>query len=95
VEEGRQFAKTFVMVTPSAERKRVVGAPSRFREHRQGRSGKRAVQAGYQMKQGVVPPLFSHEVELGEALRLALEFVHPFTEDFQLEGSLERNLSEV
>ena len=62
VEDGRQFAKTFSMVTPSADRKRVLGAPCRFKEHKQGRSGRRAVQSGYQMKRGLVPPLFSHEV---------------------------------
>ena len=91
VEDGRQFAKTFSMVTPSAERKRVVGVPCRFREHKQGRSGRKAVRAGYQMKRGLVPPLFSHEVEPGEALRLALDFIHPFTEDFQLDGSREKS----
>ena len=72
-----------------------MGVPCRFREHKQGRSGRKAVRAGYQMKRGLAPRLFSHEVEPGEALRLALEFIHPFADDFQLDGALERNLHEV
>ena len=51
-------------------------------------SAKKALQAGYQMRRGLVPPLFSEELEPGHAVKQALEFTHPFTEDIVLDLSL-------
>ena len=46
LQDGQQFVNTFSLTTPSAERERPVGQPCRFREHKQGSSGKKAVHAG-------------------------------------------------
>ena len=94
-QDGAQFAPTFAMVTPTAERKRALGTPARFVPHRQAGSGSNAVRSGYQMKRGVVPPLFLTEVEPGEAARQALQFVHPFTLEFDLEEQLNQNIDMV
>ena len=90
--DGQQFAKTFTMKVPAHERKRPLGQPCRFREHRRMVSGAKAVRAEYQMKRGLVPPLFTEEVEPGEAVRLALDFVHPFTKEAALPQLLVDNV---
>ena len=53
-----QFSNSFEMKTPSAERKRPLGQPCAIKEHRQKSSGKMAVASGYQMRRGLVPPVF-------------------------------------
>ena len=87
--------QTFSLVTPHAERKRPVGQPCRFRDHKQAASGKKAVHAGYQMRRGLVPPLFSHELEPGQAVKVALDFDHPFTEEAPLSETLLANIASV
>ena len=77
--QGFQFAASFDLCTPASDRKRALGTPSRHLAHRQATAGRRAVQAGYQMRRGLVPPLLSEEVEPGEAIKLALAMIHPFT----------------
>ena len=47
------------------------------------------------MKRGVVPPLFLNEVEPGEAARQALQFIHPFTLEFDLDEQLNANIHSV
>jgi hypothetical protein len=90
--DGAQFSATFAMVTPTSERKRQLGTPARFEPHRQASSGSNAVRSGYQMKRGVVPPLFLTEVEPGVAVQQALKFIHPFTVEFELDPQLNANL---
>ena len=60
---GSQFQLSLTLTTSPAERKRPLGTPCRFEEHRQARSGSQAVQAGYQMRRVLVKPFFSLEVE--------------------------------
>ena len=93
--DGAQFSLTFSMITPPNERKRQLGTPARFVPHRQAGSGSNAVRSGYQMKRGVVPPLFMTEVEPGEVARQALQFVHPFTLEFDLDEQLTANIEMV
>ena len=83
------------MVTPATERKRQLGTPTRSLPHKQAGSGTNAVRSGYQMKRGVVRPLFTEEVEPGEAARQALEFVDPFTLEFNLDAQLNANTDMV
>ena len=90
--DGSQFKDTFSLKTPADERKRPVGEPCRHREHRQLKSGKAAVHSVYQMKRGLVPRLFSHELEPGQAAEVALDFVHPFTEEPPLSDVLRSNI---
>ncbi len=73
------FSRSFEMTTPAAERKRPVGQPCTAREHRQMNSGKMAVASGYQMRRGLVPPVFEVEMEPCQAAKHVLEFIHPFT----------------
>ena len=90
-----QFLQTFGMITPAAERKRPVGQLCKLVDHKQARSGKAAVGSGYQMKKGVVSPLFTVELEPGEAVRQSLEFVHPFTQAVPLNKTLLKNIAEI
>ena len=83
------------MITPANERKRVLGQLCRFREHRQAGSAQKALQAGYQMRRGLVPPLFEKETEPGQAVQAALSFTHPFTCEFELDPVLDQNIKWV
>ena len=94
-EDGEQFAETFTLTTPAAERKRPVGQPTRYKEHRQKQSGKNAINAGYQMKRGLVEPAFGTELEPGEAAKQALATVHPFNKDVSLPQQLLDNIDKV
>ena len=44
------------------------------------------------MKRGLVPPLSTHELEPGQAVKVALEFVHPFTEEAPLSETFRSNI---
>ena len=92
---GSQFQLSFTLTTPPAERKRPLGTPCRYEEHRQARSGSQAVQAGYQMRRGLVKPFFPLEVEPGQAARHALSVVHPFNSDVALDPVLAANIKQV
>ena len=94
-QDGAQFTDTFAMITPSSERKRQLGTPARFVPHRQAGSGTNAIRAGYQMKRGVVPPLFMTEIEPGEAAKQALQVIHLFTLEFELDQQLNANIDMV
>jgi len=91
----QRWAKTFALVTPLADRKRPLGTPTRFVEHRQAVSGARAVGAGYQMKRAVVPPLFLTEMEPGQAVQHALSVIHPFTQEPELDPGLQYAVQRV
>ena len=71
-ENGSQFSGTFAMITPAYERKRVLGQPCRFREHGQAGSARNVLNADYQMRRGLVPPLFDKEMEPGHSVKAAL-----------------------
>ena len=92
---GNQFEATFALTTPQGERKRPVGQLCRQRDHKQARSGKAVVRAGYQMRRGLVPPLFDAELEPGQAVKVALDCIHPFTEEPQLSETLYSNIELV
>ena len=47
------------------------------------------------MRRGLVPPLFSKELEPGEAIRQALHMVHPLHTDAVLSDSLQTNIAWV
>ena len=84
---------TFTMAIPSSERKRRLGQPVPWMVHRQFATGERAQAAGYQLKKGVTPPLIPVEMEPGEAVRYALNVVHPFTGTLPIEPDLQECLS--
>ena len=84
---------TFTMAIPSSERKRRLGQPVPWLVHRQFATGERAQAAGYQLKKGVTPPLIPVEMEPGEAVRYALNVVHPFTGTLPIEPDLQECLS--
>ncbi|CAE7846640.1 unnamed protein product, partial [Symbiodinium sp. KB8] len=86
---------TFALRTEAADRKRPHGAPVRVRDHRQRRSGQKAIAAGYQMKKSVVLPLITTELHPGEAIECALNLVHPFTQDAAIDSDLQAVLQEI
>ena len=87
------LAMTFTMVIPSSERKRRLGQPVPWMVHRQFNTGEQAQAAGYQLKKGVTPPVILVEMEPGEAVRFALNVVHPFTGTIPIEPDLQECLS--
>lgn len=86
-------AKTFTMTTPAAARKRPLGQPTPWSVHRQESSGHKAVGAGYQLKKSVLPPLLVAEFEPGEAVKVALNTIHPFSRAPMLEPDLQEALA--
>ena len=47
------------------------------------------------MRRGLVPPLFSEEVEPGEAIKLALAMTHPFTAPVDVPDALLHNIASL
>ena len=91
----QRWAPSLALVTAPGDRKRAVGSPTKVSEHRQFQTGKKAVAAGYQLKKGVVPPLYLEEPEPGQAIELAVRALHPFSVPLDLPEALERNLERV
>ena len=90
-----RWAGSLALITDPKDRKRAVGSPTKVAEHRQFISGSRAVAAGYQLKKGVVPPLYLIEPEPGDAIRIAVSTVHPFSVPLDLPDVLDRNIQRV
>ena len=78
------FAASFQLQTPADDRKRALGSGRQWPGHRQAESAAKAQLAGYQLKRGAVKPLLEFEMEPGEAIRVALQVVHPFTAEVML-----------
>ena len=93
--DGSQFAESFGMVTPAAERKRPLHSPVVWDLHRQHHTGSHAISAGYQLKRNVVPKIFDRELEPGEAIKVALGTDHPFAKDEPLDPDMEAGLKFV
>ena len=93
--ESDPLSATFAMKVPAAHRKRPVGQPLPWKDHRQRDTGERAIAAGYQLKKSAVPPLLPCEFEPGEAVRFALDLAHPFSIAPDLEPDLQEALSFV
>ena len=84
---------TFQWKLDPRDRKRPLGQPVDWSGHRQKISAEKAIAAGYQLKRSAVPPLFSREMDPGEAVQTALHMVHPFTVPPALEPDLQEALS--
>ena len=87
------LALTYTMSIPAAERKRPLGQPVPWVMHRQFGTGEKAQAAGYQLKKGVTPPLIPVEMEPGEAVRYAMNLVHPFSGTLPIDPDLQECLS--
>ena len=72
------LAATLAVTTPAAERKRPLGQPVPWREHRQHQSALAAQAAGYQMRKGLLPPIVGVEMEPGQCADHVLSLPHPF-----------------
>ena len=83
------MARSFMLTTPAAERKRPVGTPSRYKAPATDWSAN-AVKAGYQTKKGRVEPLLPVELEPGQATWVAVALIHPFTKHAKLDYHEER-----
>ena len=97
LDQGRQaqverspFEASFSITTPAHERKRPLGKPVTFRPPVE--RGKDAVGAGLQARKGLVEPLYREELEPGEAVRQALQFLHPLAVDQPAEPIVEKLL---
>ena len=66
-----QFADSFQLL--STDRKRPVGQPLRWRDHRQGVTALKAEAAGYHVKRGARKPLLDTETEPGTAIQWSLD----------------------
>ena len=60
--------------------------------HRQEDSARNALLSGYQLKRGALKPLLEVELEPGQAVQWALQVVHPFTVQLDVEPSLQAAL---
>lgn len=90
-DSGLQFLKSFRMTSPA--RKRPVGQPLRWKEHRQALSALKAEAAGYQLKRGARQPLLNVETEPGVAIAWALELPHPLCVEVDLDPCISSCIS--
>ena len=90
---GEQFNASFRLV--SEKRKRPVGQPLRWRDHRQALTALKAEAAGYQLKRGARKPLLHIETEPGTAIQWSLELVHPLCTEVELDPSLRQCITEL
>ena len=82
------FQPSFELCTPASDRKRALGSGKMWAGHRQAATAQRALQAGYQLKRGAQKPLLEIELEPGQAIRWALEVVHPFSVPAEVDPGL-------
>ncbi|CAE7458044.1 unnamed protein product [Symbiodinium sp. CCMP2592] len=75
----QQFAASFALTAPSAERKRSLGSQIAWKGHRQSAAARLAAAGGYQLKRGAAKPLLDVECEPGQAIQWSLQVRHPFT----------------
>ena len=90
-----RWAPSLALITSPKDRKRAVGTPTKIAEHRQFLTGQRAVASGYQLKKGVVAPLYLTEPEPGQAIEIAVKALHPFSVPLDLPEVLDQNLRRV
>ncbi|CAE7811005.1 unnamed protein product [Symbiodinium sp. CCMP2592] len=76
---AQQFAASFALTAPSAERKRSLGSLISWKGHRQAAAARLAAAGGYQLKRGAAKPLLDVECEPGQAIQWSLQVRHPFT----------------
>ncbi|CAE7840542.1 unnamed protein product [Symbiodinium sp. CCMP2592] len=76
---AQQFAASFALTAPSAERKRSLGSQISWKGHRQAAAARLAAAGGYQLKRGAAKPLLDVECEPGQAIQWSLQVRHPFT----------------
>lgn len=86
-DRGLQFVRSFLLA--SKDRKRPLGQPLRWKEHRQALSALKAEAAGYQLKRGARKPLLHIETEPGVAIAWALDIPHPLCQELSLDTELE------
>ena len=89
------FSASFRLTTPAGDRKRALGSGRSWPGHRQADSAAKAQLAGYQLKRGAAKPLLEFEMEPGEAIRVALQVVHPFTQEVELPDEAARAIAHL
>jgi hypothetical protein len=89
------FSASFQLTTPAGDRKRALGSGRSWPGHRQAESAAKAQLAGYQLKRGAAKPLLEFEMEPGEAIRVALQVVHPFTQEVELPEAAARAIAQL
>ena len=86
---------SFALCTPAADRKRALGSSKPWPGHKQAGTAQKAQSAGYQLKRGAAKPLLEVELEPGQAIKAALQVVHPFTVPVSLEAAAETALGRL
>ena len=86
---------TFQWMLDPASRKRPAGQPIEWIQHKQHAIAEKAAQSRYQLKHSAMPPLFSSEMEPGQAVAVALDLLRPFTVPPMLEPDLQEALAMV
>ena len=81
-----QFMRSFALC--SSSRKRPIGQPLRWKEHRQALSALKAEASGYQLKRGARKPLLHTEAEPGVAIAWALDIPHPLCTELELDSAI-------
>ena len=92
-DETPQFALSFGLT--ASKRKRPVGQPLRWRDHRQAVTALKAEASGYQLKRGARKPLLDTETEPGVAIAWALAIPHPLCVEVELDDLLKHTITQV
>ena len=79
----------------ASKRKRPVGQPLRWRDHRQAVTALKAEAAGYQLKRGARKPLLDVETEPGVAVAWSLDIPHPLCVEVELDDLLRATILQL
>ena len=90
-----QFKASFALTDASSDRKRPLGSQRAWLEHRQHQAARLAAASGYQLKRGALKPLLQIECEPGQAIKWALQVVHPFTVPPELSPRIRHNIQRI
>ena len=89
------FGRSFALTTAASDGKRQLGTGKLWKNRKQAATASKAQWAGYQLKHGAAKPLFDLELEPGEAIKVALSVIHPFTVPVPLEPNAARALDQL
>ena len=87
--DGIQNLDKIFAIKHSESRKRPLGTPIVKKISRQRLVGSLAVDSGYQLKRSVADHIINVEAEPGETIRMALDTIHPFLRNPDLQPSID------
>ena len=90
-----QFRLSFQLLVPKVDRKRRIGDPETWKDHREEQVARLACSSGYQLKRGAAKPLLDVECEPGVAVQWSLGISHPFIVQPSISEEILQNIKTI